>query len=386
MKRYEAMTSANQDFPRSYTTLSPSGVPIKIETTSPSAVSTDVSATPEVRGAASGAPAGARGGHRRGPGRAPPRIRDAPVLVRSPAAVAHPCRPNVPSGSGGRRRRHPDTRDAAPVGVAPGKARTRDSANTDRARVPARTGAGPGRAGNRLLRRRQGAAPHAQAAQRSRRCGGALAAGDAPGAGTSVPRQRATGAGARRWGGRRAERPPAEAPSAVPRARGRGHGAHGGAAEPVAAEATRTRNTSAPPTYQENDPDRGIHRRPRQNSAPGDRSVNTNRVTLSVGALANAVEREGLGRTAPGTAARAHVVSREEQDSARSALDDELIGSGPARPTWTSRPRLPRLAARPHQRRNRVLGWLSQEAAPPGARSPRPEACRAYSPCAKATE
>ncbi|OQO92372.1 hypothetical protein B1813_09180 [Saccharomonospora piscinae] len=54
MSRYEAATSANQDFPRSYTTLPSSGAAITVASAAPGAVSTEMSAAPDVRSGTSG--------------------------------------------------------------------------------------------------------------------------------------------------------------------------------------------------------------------------------------------------------------------------------------------------------------------------------------------
>lgn len=194
MKRYEAMTSANQDFPRSYTTLSPSGVPIKIETTSPSAVSTDVSATPEVRGAASGAPAGA--GAATG---AAPVVGAAPYPGRPgagpiPGGGGAPVQPNVPSGSGGTATPTPGYAGAAPVGVAPGQGQDTNRRNTNKPGA-ARTGTNTGRAGSRLYGGGRGATPIAGGQGGQGGAGARIAAGDAPRGGNLGAAPRATGTG-----------------------------------------------------------------------------------------------------------------------------------------------------------------------------------------------
>lgn len=195
MKKYEAVTSANQQFPRAYTTLTPSGVPIKIDTTAPSAVSTDVSATPEVRSAAGGAPAGS------GPSTgAAPIVGTAPYPGRAggsgpvPGGGA-PVQPNAPAGGGGGATPAPGYA-AAPIGGGQGQDTNRRGSAKPGAKpgTTPRTGANTGRAGSRLYG--GGGAASTTGGQGGQGGAGArVAGGDAAARGGVAGTPRATGTG-----------------------------------------------------------------------------------------------------------------------------------------------------------------------------------------------
>ncbi|EHY88749.1 hypothetical protein SacazDRAFT_01831, partial [Saccharomonospora azurea NA-128] len=137
MSEYEAKTSSNQDFPRSYTTLSSAGGSITIDTgASSSAVGTGTSSIPDVRGGTSGPAApGVSTGAAPGTSGAPPVGRPGPVGPIGPAPG--PVSPGGPVT-------HTPAPVAGPVGTPPvGGGTTR---NPNRSTNP-RQGTGPGRGG-----------------------------------------------------------------------------------------------------------------------------------------------------------------------------------------------------------------------------------------------